>query len=213
MSAQDVLSVIGYNLKRKSFIYVFLRVSITKYNMHFSALLDKHDIMLNILSYLCNRPFHLIILYLSSKHALLSMDPMWEILFEHILMHQRALKKSRYFKALVYLQNYLRIPKTVSVVFGKACQICGAHTDHRLVKALHSRICKSCAAQNFISNGTLFFEYGISFIDVVRDYSEGGGIIIPASHLKRIPVQRITLSSAQYQHAKFKDIIFFGSLI
>jgi hypothetical protein len=64
--------------------------------------------------------------------------------------------------------NYVR--KAVALKFGKRCGMCGARHRHDIVWGLGMRVCKLCVAANSISAVSLFYDYGIHFMDFIRNH-------------------------------------------
>lgn len=106
----------------------------------------------------------------------------WDSYYSWVLANEKKMRVSRYVRRL---QEMDRITvgdkrKCICLVFGKRCQFCGTRYGHHLLKSLEMRTCKKCMTFRLISNGVLYFQYGLSFYDFVEYFIEKGGRILDA---------------------------------
>ena len=53
------------------------------------------------------------------------------------------------------------------LVYGLFCNCCGRRYNHQIIHQMKMRICAECRQEQYISNAVLYFEYGISFSDLI----------------------------------------------
>jgi len=125
----------------------------------------------------------------------------WGNFYSKVLDYQRRyFKQSKYLKKLQHIERIVHevpnisssaisrdslgniLPKnTLALIFGSQCQFCGKQSHHFIVKSLLVRTCHQCFCDNLVSNGELFFRYGLSFYDFMETYAEHNGILVPTA--------------------------------
>ena len=188
-----------------------------------------NDILGIVLYFLEKTPHNIIIFSLVNQKIkkYFESNNYWDILLQNLTQRELKMKKSKYLKRIVEYQKYSFFDSkmTIRLVFGKQCQFCGCSYGHFLMKSLMIRTCKHCVENNMISNGTLYFRYGLSYFDMMELYEKKGGLIIPTSCfenkaekknnqiIKNVFNKREPLwyeqNIQQLYECDFKDYIFF----
>lgn len=230
-----------------SFFESMEQVKITKKNKHesrkrqegskeqyFFWKLMNRDILQIIMGFLSQQPYHALMLSMVNRqlHETMSCAPMWYTFYFEILHREMNLRKSKYLKRMRELWLFLQgdAKRVIQILFSKHCQVCGSKYGHFVSKTLLKRTCKRCLNENLISNGKLFFKYGINYFDIAEKIYRGQGLLLPGScfhvdyirkcrdiqaskpmSLKALPCQGVSLVKElrQYKECDHMNLVFF----
>jgi len=134
----------------------------------------------------------------------------WDRFFEWVVVHEESLRCSRYLRKLKFMEKALagNRHRALCLVYGKRCQFCGNRYGHHLIKSLKMRACKPCMEDKLLSNGTLYFKYGLSFYDFFELYAAQDGLIVPSScmdrELRNVKKRMCTQASLHEELSQYK---------
>jgi len=143
------------------------------------------DVLQLIVSFLNQQPYHALMLSMVNRqlYHIMSCQAVWNTFYFEILHREMNMRKSKYLKRLrelwLFMQGDAR--RVIRLVFSKHCEVCGCKHGHFVSKTLLKRTCKKCLNENLMSNGKLFFQYGINYFDIVEVVHRAQGLVLPGS--------------------------------
>jgi len=138
-------------------------------------------------------------------------DEWWEVYWR---LHQ-AYNSSR----CVYQHWYLRTDALgmlrppmykpiLRLVYGLFCGCCGRRYNHTINHQMKMRICTECRQEQYVSNAVLYFEYGISFADVVERWGDFVRFI-PVHNYKPSEIATMSRNPIDVLPACTREMVFF----
>jgi len=143
------------------------------------------DVLQLIVSFMSQKPYQALMLSMANRalYQTMSCKQMWCTFYFQILEREMNMMKSKYLKRMRELWLFMQgdAKGVIRILFSKHCEVCGSRHGHFVSKTLLKRICKRCLNQNLVSNGKLFFQYGMSYFDIVEKVYQGQGLVLPGS--------------------------------
>jgi hypothetical protein len=186
--------------------------------MCLAGVVSCHDLLSIVMKNLSHSPLSMVLFSMTSKDTFnrLQSEKWWETFYEWVIDHERSLKISKYLRRLNDVSHVTKIPKRLCLVYSKQCQFCGNKYGHHLLRVLGIRSCKQCIASKLVSNGTLYFRYGLSYYDFIEKYAADGGRIVDSICIDKVIWRQrngdnalLYMQLRQYEEACDLHCIFF----